>query len=202
MTLRFARESDLPKLMALINKAFQVERFFLGGDRLNPEETRQYFAKGRFLIAEEDGVSAGCVYVELRGDRCYLGLLSVDPERQKNGIGRQLVSAAEGFARQSRAREMDLTVVNLRTELPPFYEKLGYRIICTEPPRPELASRANQPCHSSECRNRSPDGGTRGRPLGGRTEHQHQRRGANVIASRALTTALAPRRRWITCWSP
>jgi len=42
---------------------------------------------------------------------------------------------------------MDLTLVNLRTELHPFYGKLGYRIVGTETPRPELASRANRPVH-------------------------------------------------------
>jgi hypothetical protein len=34
MELRFAVESDLPGLMALINQAFQVERFFLIGSIL------------------------------------------------------------------------------------------------------------------------------------------------------------------------
>ena len=73
--------------------------------------------------------------------------LSVDPQRQKSGVGRQLSSAAEPFARESCVGEMDLTLVNLRTELHPFYGKLGYRIVGTETPRPELASRANRPVH-------------------------------------------------------
>jgi N-acetylglutamate synthase-like GNAT family acetyltransferase len=147
VNLRFATESDLPMVMALVNKAFQVESFFLIGNRLDPERTRQYFEKGRFLLAEERGALAGCVYVEPRGDRSYLGLLSVDPARQKCGLGRQLVSAAEEFAREIRARHMDLTVVNLRTELPPFYEKLGYTVSGTQPVHEDLASRVNQPCH-------------------------------------------------------
>jgi N-acetylglutamate synthase-like GNAT family acetyltransferase len=147
VNLRFATESDLPMLMALVNKAFQVESFFLIGNRLDPERIRQYFEKGRFLLAEEGGVLAGCVYVESRGNRSYLGLLSVDPARQKCGLGRQLVSAAEEFAREIRARHMDLTVVNLRTELPLFYEKLGYTVSGTQPVHEDLASRVNRPCH-------------------------------------------------------
>ncbi|HYA78698.1 MAG TPA: GNAT family N-acetyltransferase [Candidatus Bathyarchaeia archaeon] len=146
MNLRFATESDLPGLMALVNQAFQVERFFLIGDRLDPERTHQHFEKGRFLLLEEAGL-AGCVYVELRGDRAYLGLLSVDPARQNSGLGRQLVSAAEEFAGQSGMRFMDLTVVSLRTELPPFYEKLGYTTVGTQPIHEDLASRVSQPCH-------------------------------------------------------
>jgi GNAT superfamily N-acetyltransferase len=147
MNVRVARESDLPALMALVNQAFQVERFFLIGERLDPEGTRQHFEKGRFLLAEEGSALVGCVYVESQGDRGYLGLLSVDPARQKCGIGRQLVSAAEDFAREIRAHHMDLTVVNLRGELLLFYEKLGYTVTGNEPAREDLARRVNQPCH-------------------------------------------------------
>jgi ribosomal protein S18 acetylase RimI-like enzyme len=146
MKQRFAIESDLPDLIALVNQAFQVERFFLIGDRLDPERTRQHFEKGRFLLVEDAGI-AGCVYVELRGDHAYLGLLSVDPACQNRGLGRQLVSAAEKFARESGARFMDLTVVNLRTELSLFYEKLGYTSVGTQPIHEDLASRVSQPCH-------------------------------------------------------
>jgi len=72
-----------------------------------------------------DGALAAGVYVEMRGDRSYLGLLSVDPGKQKTGLGRRMVAAAEEFAREMGSHAMDMTVVNLRTELPPFYEKLG-----------------------------------------------------------------------------
>jgi N-acetylglutamate synthase-like GNAT family acetyltransferase len=146
MKLRFAVESDLPALMALVNQAFQVERFFLIGDRLDPERTRQHFERGRFLIVEQTGL-VGCVYVELRGDHAYLGLLSVDPARQNSGFGRQLVFAAEKFAGESGAGFMDLTVVNLRTELPLFYEKLGYTSVGTQPIHEDLASRVSQSCY-------------------------------------------------------
>jgi N-acetylglutamate synthase-like GNAT family acetyltransferase len=61
MRIRLAKESDLPALMALVNRAFQVERFFLTEDRLDTERTRNYFDKGRFLVAEEGGDLAGCV---------------------------------------------------------------------------------------------------------------------------------------------
>jgi len=53
MNFRFAEESDLPALMALINQAFKVEAFFIVRDRLTSDETHAYFQKGRFLLAEE-----------------------------------------------------------------------------------------------------------------------------------------------------
>lgn len=147
MDIRFATEFDLPGLTALINRAFKVEAFFIVRDRLSLEEARAFFQKGRFLVADEQGALAGTVYVELRGDRSYLGLLSVDPDLQKSGLGRRMMAAAEEFAREMGSHHMDLTVVNLRTELPPLYRKLGYSENGTEPIRPEMAARVTQPCH-------------------------------------------------------
>jgi N-acetylglutamate synthase-like GNAT family acetyltransferase len=147
MDIRFAEESDLPAVMALINKAFKVEAFFIVRDRLTPEEALAYFQKGRFLLAEDTRALTGVVYVEMRGDHSYLGLLSVDPSLQKSGLGRRLMAAAEEFAREMGSRHMDLTVVNLRTELPSFYRKLGYTENGTEPIRPEMVPRVTQPCH-------------------------------------------------------
>jgi N-acetylglutamate synthase-like GNAT family acetyltransferase len=147
MDIRFAEESDLPALTALINAAFKVETFFIRGDRLTPEDALTYFRKGRFLLAENNGVLAGVVYVELRGDRSYLGLLSVNPDLQKTGLGRRLMAAAEEFAREMGSHHMDLTVVNLRAELPPLYRKLGYTENGAEPIRPEMVPRVTQPCH-------------------------------------------------------
>ena len=147
MTFRFAEESDLDALMALVNRAFAIESYFIRGDRVSPQRIREYLRSGRFLVAEEDSALLGCIYTELHGEAAYLGVLSVDPARQRGGLGRRLVAAAEEFAREMGARRMDLTVVNLRTELPPFYQKLGYRVVGTEPIREEMAPRVTQPCH-------------------------------------------------------
>lgn len=147
MNFRFAEDSDLDPLLTLINSAFAVERFFIRGDRLTPQRIREHMRTGRFLLAEEDAELLGCVYVELHGEAAYLGLLSVDPARQKTGLGRRMVAAAEEFAREMGARRMDLTVVNLRTELPPFYQKLGYALVGAEPIREEMLPRVTQPCH-------------------------------------------------------
>jgi N-acetylglutamate synthase-like GNAT family acetyltransferase len=147
MNFRFAEDSDLDPLLTLINSAFAVERFFIRGDRLTRQRIREHMRTGRFLLAEEDAELLGCVYVELHGEAAYLGLLSVDPARQRTGLGRRMVAAAEEFAREMGARRMDLTVVNLRTELPPFYQKLGYALVGTEPIRDEMLPRVTQPCH-------------------------------------------------------
>ncbi|HTV15080.1 MAG TPA: GNAT family N-acetyltransferase, partial [Acidobacteriaceae bacterium] len=147
MDIRFAEESDFDKVMSLVNRAFQVESYFIRGDRLTRERLREYFDKGRFLVADENSALAGCVYVQLHSGYSYLGLLSVEPSHQKTGLGRRLNAAAEEFAREMGSRRMELTVVNLRTELPPFYEKLGYAVVRMEPIHKHMEERITQPCH-------------------------------------------------------
>jgi GNAT superfamily N-acetyltransferase len=126
MRVRMAVAADAEALTAVINAAFVVEKFFIDGDRVDLEMVREFLGKGEFLIAGDEAGVAACVYVEVRGDRGYLGLLSVDPARQKAGLGRLLVTAAEEHCRSRGCGAMDLRVVNVRTELPAFYERLGY----------------------------------------------------------------------------
>ena len=122
-----ASEDDVPALAQLINAAYEVEKFFVSGDRTSADQIRQMNRSGQFLVAHDDtGNIAGCVYVRVTGGRGYFGLLSVDPSRQRGGIGGGLIHAAESLARAAGCTAMDIRVVNLRVELPPFYRQLGY----------------------------------------------------------------------------
>jgi predicted N-acetyltransferase YhbS len=144
-TLRPATADDTARIAALVNAAFRVERFFVEGDRTSTGEVAAMMGRGAFLLAEDGGALVGCVYVEPRGESAYLGLLSVDPARQASGVGRSLVAAAEDHGRRAGCRRMDMLIVNLRTELPPFYRRLGYAESGTAP-FPDNG-RATQPCH-------------------------------------------------------
>jgi len=145
LRLRIAGSADAEALVRLINAAFLVERFFIEGDRINSETVHRMMATGQFLIAHHGDAISACVYLEGRGDRAYLGLLSVDPSQQRNRLGSRLVAAAEDLARSSGCRDMDLRIVNLREELPEFYRRLGYSVTSTSPFSPEVITK--QPCH-------------------------------------------------------
>ena len=138
LSIRPALPDDVLTLVRLINAAFLVEQPFIEGDRIDAEGVQTYMAKGKFLVAEDCAGLAGCVYVELRGERGYIGLLGVDPPRQGTGLGRKLMDAAENYFRQAGCRVIDLRIVSGRTPLHAFYRHLGYSETGTTPVPPEV----------------------------------------------------------------
>jgi GNAT superfamily N-acetyltransferase len=144
--IRIAAPADMAKITSVINAAFRIaEGFFIDGNRITQTEVEQLLGKGAFLLAETDDNLDGCVYVELRGERSYLGLLSVDPARQQGGLGSLLMKKAESYCRERGARFMDILIVSLREELPPFYRKRGYVENGTSPFPADVETKV--PCH-------------------------------------------------------
>ncbi|HUA60132.1 MAG TPA: GNAT family N-acetyltransferase [Verrucomicrobiae bacterium] len=144
-SIRRAVAADAAALTDLINRAFRVEEFFVYGDRITLPEVEAFLERGEFLAIDAEQGLVGCVYLEIRSERAYFGLLSIDPARQRAGIGRRLIEAAEARARERGCAYMDLQIVNLREELPEFYERLGYRVT-GEAPFPEHVP-TKLPCH-------------------------------------------------------
>lgn len=146
MQLRVATHSDADAITSLINAAFRrAEAFLIDGNRIDLQTVQGLLEKGKFLVAEESGTLAACVYVEPKGERAYLGLLSVDPHRQKAGLGSMLMKAAEDYCRNAGCRFIDLQIVNVRQELPSFYHHRGYVETGTAPFVPGVIPKV--PCH-------------------------------------------------------
>jgi ribosomal protein S18 acetylase RimI-like enzyme len=126
LSLRPATADDIPAVTALVNLAYRVEDFFKAGDRTDEREVREHLERSGFLLLEDAGTLIGSVYVESMPPRGYFGMLAVRPGRQRAGLGRKLVAAAEAWARERGCSEMDLSVASPRIELPGFYRRLGY----------------------------------------------------------------------------
>lgn len=145
-SIRIATPADATQITSVINAAFRIaEEFFVDGNRITEAEVEGLLGKGAFLLAETDDRLDGCVYVELRGERSYLGLLSVDPDRQQGGLGSFLMNEAESYCREHGSRFMDIVIVSLREELPPFYRKRGYVENGTSPFPADVETKI--PCH-------------------------------------------------------
>jgi GNAT superfamily N-acetyltransferase len=125
--VRRADARDADQLAALINAAYDVERWFKTGERISAEEIPQLMERGVFLVREDGpGRILATVYVKQTNERCYFGLLAVDPSAQGSGLGREMIAAAEQYAIELGCAIMDIHVLSLRPELPPFYRRLGY----------------------------------------------------------------------------
>ncbi len=131
----------------MINAAFAVETFF-DGTRTDDVHLAAMMQKGTILIAEDDnGDLLASVYAEARGSHGYLGMLAVDPAYQSRGLGRLMMEAGEDRFRQTGCEAVTITVLNLRTALPPLYRKLGYIESGTEEFHPSAPLKPGVECH-------------------------------------------------------
>jgi GNAT superfamily N-acetyltransferase len=144
--VRVATAADIAGIIPIVNAAFAIETF-LDGTRTDEARMAEMMADGTFLVAEDDrGQIVASVYIELRGERGYFGMLAVDPARQGGGLGKSMTGAAEDHCRRHGCTHMDLTVLTLRPELPPLYRKLGYVETGREAFRPPRTLKAGAQC--------------------------------------------------------
>ncbi len=147
IVIREARPDEAETIAGIINRAYEVEAFFKIGDRTDTPEIRELMSSDTFLVAESGGRLIGSVRVSQHGSEGHFAMLSVEPAFKGRGLGRRLVAAAETWAVNHGCTEMTLEVVNLRTELFPWYAMLGYTIYATEPWPEDNKERISQPAH-------------------------------------------------------
>ncbi|QWF70904.1 GNAT family N-acetyltransferase [Methylomonas paludis] len=70
-----------------------------------------------------------CVHLQKTGQQVQFSMLAVAPGRQNQGIGKQLLAAAETKAQQRWAiTEFAMWVIDHRPELLSFYQRRGYQL--------------------------------------------------------------------------
>jgi len=143
--VREASPSDIVQLVSLINRAFAVERFFKNADRTNPEQVRENMNEGTFLLLHEGNELVSCIWIKRKDKVGYLGLLAVDPLRQRCGLGSRMMREAEEYCRAAGCKALDIRIVNVRTELPAIYRKFGFVESGTE--SAAVIKSATQPIH-------------------------------------------------------
>ncbi len=126
LTFRNAEPRDLEAIVRLVNRAFVAESPYVEGERINADTVRGMWTRGKFLLGEHDGTLTACLFIEPRGQTAHLGLVSVEPVRQREGLGAQLMSTAEAQCRAAGFHELELRFINHRTELEHFYKRMGF----------------------------------------------------------------------------
>jgi ribosomal protein S18 acetylase RimI-like enzyme len=140
---------DIPELTMLVNSAYRgdasrkgwtTEANLLDGDLRTDEASLSQLLKNPNAVmlkfVSNDHIT-GCVYLEKQANALYLGMLSVSPVAQANGIGKKLLKAAEEHARQQGCDCIVMTVISLRNELIDWYERHGYKRNGATKPFPE-----------------------------------------------------------------
>ena len=125
--VRPALREEVRAITALINEAYLVERFFVEGPRITAEAIEELVGLGEILVlrsTKEELLASA--HLRCQADAGHLGLIAVSPSKQGRGLGRRIIAACEQTARSLGCDLMHIQVVNLRPELPAFYQRLGY----------------------------------------------------------------------------
>ena len=131
---------DIPELNILVNSAYRgetskrgwtTEANLLDGLRIDEQTLTGYFDDPNIILlknTDETGQITGTVYLEARATKLYVGMFSVSPLLQGKGTGRDLLLAAETYAKRLNCRTLTMTVISIRHELISWYQRRGYKI--------------------------------------------------------------------------
>jgi ribosomal protein S18 acetylase RimI-like enzyme len=137
--ISIAAIQDLTELKNLLNSAYRgesslqgwtTEAHIISGDVRTDEgnmmEVMQTSGSVFLKYTDDIGQIIGCVNLQLQHKKLYLGMFSVSPTKQGAGIGRQILLAAEEYARYCNCDSIYMSVISIRAELIDWYKRNGY----------------------------------------------------------------------------
>jgi N-acetylglutamate synthase-like GNAT family acetyltransferase len=152
MNLTIADPADVERVVRLVNDAYRGsakspgwthEAGLLAGQRIDVASVRASIANetSTILVLRTDDDIVGCVALQPLDDKAwYLSMLAVDPDRQITGMGKAIMAGAERFAQERGARQIKISVINVRTSLIEWYERMGYARTGAVEPFPDDAA--------------------------------------------------------------
>lgn len=154
---KIAQNSDCPRIASLVNSAYRgesskkgwtTEADLLGGQRTDPESLQEMMsepgAQVQLMLMQDQLV--GCVFLKLlNAQEAYLGMLTVDPEIQGQGLGGKMLKHSEAVVLSWGCDVLKMDVIPLRTELVDFYHRKGYKETGIEKPFPENSEKFGLP---------------------------------------------------------
>jgi ribosomal protein S18 acetylase RimI-like enzyme len=139
MPILIADEKDIPTLVALMDSAYRGENskkgwtseadLFIGNKRTDEITVADLIKKPGAVFLKylsDKGNLEGCVLLNKKDNRIYLGMFSVSPSVQGKGIGKKLLAAADDYAKENNCFSIFMTVITVRKELIAWYERNGY----------------------------------------------------------------------------
>jgi ribosomal protein S18 acetylase RimI-like enzyme len=139
MPILIADEKDISTLVALMDSAYRGENskkgwtseadLFIGNKRTDETTVADLIKKPGAIFLKylsDKGNLEGCVLLNKKDNRIYLGMFSVSPSAQGKGIGKKLLAAADDYAKENSCFSIFMTVITVRKELIAWYERNGY----------------------------------------------------------------------------
>jgi ribosomal protein S18 acetylase RimI-like enzyme len=136
--VREARASDASWIAGHVNGCYRgdssrqgwtTEADLLDGNRTDPQEIAD-LVEGQesvILLCLEQEALLASVHLKRSGDAAELGMLSVVPTRQGEGVGKWLLAESERYIRQRwGSHKIVMTVITTREELISFYQRRGF----------------------------------------------------------------------------
>ena len=136
---RDATVQDVGDVVALVQRAYRgeasragwtTEADLLDGQRTDAREIAALVGgtSSRIRLGFDGHELVACVRIDRDGDRGYVGMVSVEPTRQRGGLGHALLAEAERVIRQELGLTKGrMTVIAQRDELIAWYERRGWR---------------------------------------------------------------------------
>jgi ribosomal protein S18 acetylase RimI-like enzyme len=125
MTVKELSKGDEQAVIALWNDAGLTRPW---NDPASDYQRALSGATSSILGLKQGPTLIGTVMVGHDGHRGWMYYLAVSPERQRQGLGRELAGAAEKWLRQRGAVKVQLMVREGNSSARNFYERIGYSV--------------------------------------------------------------------------
>jgi ribosomal protein S18 acetylase RimI-like enzyme len=137
-SFRTANLKDVAALVQLVNTAYHPESGFgswtdesgfFFGTRTSEQSLKNMLVADDsvVLLGLHEDVIVACVHLEKSKSHAHIGMLAVNPARQRAGIGKQMLAQAEAYASSHfNVEKFVLIVISLRVELIDFYLRRDY----------------------------------------------------------------------------
>ena len=143
-----AGPGDTDRLVQLINSAYRgdesrkgwtTEADFLEDRRIEGPELKSLLLNPAAMILKmtQGPEIVACAYLEKRLPAAYIGMLSVKPTLQSQGIAKRVLARAEDIVKNDwRLDAIEMKVISIREELIAYYARRGYAVTGEREPFP------------------------------------------------------------------
>ena len=140
LSYRFANQQDYSEVVELVNAAYRGDENYPGwtheghlleGARISLAQLTQQLNDPQLemLLASEGDELSGCMMLSVKQQQLYLGTFAVQPQRQGQGVGRQMLQHAEALAvNHWHSDTIEMVVISQRVDLIAYYQRRGYQL--------------------------------------------------------------------------